>query len=55
MKPEPIDAALYRDIALLLGQLDPTPSAEWVALETDRIVRRFEDRLGCPAGIPDPS
>ena len=31
-----------REIALLLGQLEPTPTAEWVASVTDRIMGQFE-------------
>ena len=42
MEPEPVGTDLPKEISGLLAKLEPTPSAEWVATETDRLLRQFE-------------
>jgi hypothetical protein len=43
MAAERVGMNFRKEIAQLLGQLKPTPSAEWVILETDRILRQFKE------------
>jgi hypothetical protein len=52
MEQEPLPSNTRQEIALLLGQLHPTPTAEWVAHETDRIMEKLE---GPPPDSVDPS